>query len=62
MNKDLDQFWDDYYNNREKLKGYIEEWSLTPEHLGKGIEIIKPKYKKKQKASVFIKPNENSLF
>jgi len=59
--KQLDEFWEDYYRNQSKLKGIVEYDSLA-DYCSKAIEILKPKYKKKQKANVFVKKNGKELF
>ena len=58
---DLDEFWDDYYRSQSKLKGIVEYEGLA-DYCSKAIEILKPKMKKKQKASKYIKPNGSELF
>jgi hypothetical protein len=59
--KHLDEFWEDYYKNQNKLKGTLEYDSLA-DYCSKAIEILKPKFKKKQKANIYVKPNGNELF
>ena len=59
--KQMDEFWDDYYRNQSKLKGIVEYDHLA-DYCSKAIEILKPKMKKKQKASKYIKPNGSELF
>ena len=59
--KQMDEFWDDYYRNQSKLKGIVEYEGLA-NYCSKAIEILKPKMKKKQKASKYIKPNGSELF
>ena len=58
---DLDKFWDDYYRNQSKLKGIVEYDHLA-DYCSKAIEILKPKMKAKQKASIFVKKNGKELF
>ena len=58
---DLDEFWADYYRNESKLKTVVEYEGLA-NYCSKAIEILKPKMKKKQKASKYIKPNGSELF
>ena len=58
---DLDEFWRDYYKNQSKLKAIVEYEHLA-DYCSKAIEILKPKMKKKQKASKYIKPNGSELF
>ncbi len=59
--KQMDEFWDDYYRNQSKLKAIVEYDHLA-DYCSKAIEILKPKMKKKQKASKYIKPNGSELF
>lgn len=59
--KQMDEFWEDYYKSQSKLKSIVEYEGLA-DYCSKAIEILKPKMKKKQKASVFVKPKGSSLF
>lgn len=59
--KQMDEFWDDYYRNQSKLKGIVEYEGLA-DYCSKAIEILKPKMKAKQKASIFVKKNGKELF
>lgn len=64
MNKDneLDGFWDDYDNDNKNYRLFIEFPEINYEYTPKEMSIPTPKYKKKLKSSVFIKPKGNELF
>ena len=58
----LRDFWNDYYKNEDKIKTILELDPSLAEYHTKHIDMIKPKFKKKQKANVWVKPNKDSLF
>ncbi len=62
---EMDEELDKFYKDRDRfkhLKKMIDFDFDIEEFEGKGMEINKPKYKKKLKRATFIKTNKKGLF
>ena len=63
----VDEELDDFYRDRDRFKGHkllIDFKQIDLDFEASEIKMSKPKYKKKQRASKYIKPNntKGSLF
>jgi hypothetical protein len=63
ITKMVDQDLDDFYRDRDRFKGmkmFVDFSATDYEHKAPKIDIEKPKFKKKLKASKFVKKNNKN--